>query len=55
MLSGDSHDGWITHLAMLGGEKVGVEFAETSVTATGFEAIALGTFGNALDGGVSVP
>ena len=55
VLSGDSHDGWFTNLTTLAGEKVGVEFAGTSVTSTGFEAVGLGTVGSALDGSALVP
>ena len=55
VLSGDSHDGWFTNLTTLSGEKVGVEFAGTSVTSTGFESVGLGTIGSALDGSALVP
>ena len=55
VLSGDSHDGWFTNLTTLSGEKVGVEFAGTSVTSTGFESVGLGTVGSALDGSALVP
>jgi alkaline phosphatase D len=49
-LSGDSHDGWFNNLTTLAGEKVGVEFAGTSVTSTGFESAGLGTLGSSIDG-----
>jgi alkaline phosphatase D len=53
-LSGDSHDGWFTNLTTLAGEKVGVEFAGTSVTSTGFESVGLGTLGSSIDGSALV-
>jgi alkaline phosphatase D len=49
-LSGDSHNAWFTHLTTLGGEKVGVEFAGSSVTSPGFESAGLGGLAGALDG-----
>ena len=49
-LSGDSHDGWFTNLTTLAGEKVGVEFAGTSVTSTGFESAGLGALASSIDG-----
>ncbi len=55
VLSGDSHDGWFNNLTTLSDEKVGVEFAGTSVTSTGFEAVGLGAVGSALDGSALVP
>ena len=54
-LSGDSHDGWFNNLTTLTGEKVGVEFAGTSVTSTGFEGVGLGTLGSSIDGSALVP
>ena len=54
-LSGDSHDGWFTNLTTLANEKVGVEFAGTSVSSTGFEAVGLGTVGSSIDGSALVP
>ena len=54
-LSGDSHDGWFANLTTLAGEKVGVEFADTSVTSTGFESVGLGTVGSSIDGSALVP
>ena len=54
-LSGDSHDGWFTHLTTLAGDKVGVEFAGTSVTSTGFESVGLGALAPSIDGSVLVP
>ena len=54
-LSGDSHDGWFNNLTTLTGEKVGVEFAGTSVTSTGFESVGLGSLGSSIDGSVLVP
>ena len=54
-LSGDSHDGWFNNLTTLTGEKVGVEFAGTSVTSTGFESVGLGMLGSSIDGSALVP
>jgi alkaline phosphatase D len=54
-LSGDSHDGWFNNLTTLAGEKVGVEFAGTSVTSTGFESAGLGSTATSIDGSVLVP
>jgi alkaline phosphatase D len=54
-LSGDSHDGWFTNLVTLADEKVGVEFGTTSVTASGFEGVGLGTLGSSIDGSALVP
>ena len=52
-LSGDSHNAWFSQLTTLKGQKVGVEFAATSVTAPGFEAAGLSTMGPALDGSIN--
>jgi alkaline phosphatase D len=49
-LSGDSHNGWFTNLTTLAGDKVGVEFAGSSVTSPGFESAGLGGLASALDG-----
>jgi len=49
-LSGDSHNGWFTNLTTLAGEKIGVEFAGTSVTSPGFESVGLGGLAGSLDG-----
>ena len=38
VLSGDSHNAWFNNLTTLAGEKVGVEFAGSSVTSPGFES-----------------
>ena len=51
-LSGDSHNAWFTNLTTLAGEKVGVEFATSSVTAPGFESVGLGALAGSLDGSV---
>ena len=51
-LSGDSHNAWFTNLTTLTGEKVGVEFATSSVTAPGFESFGLGALASSLDGSV---
>ena len=55
VLSGDSHNGWFTSLTTFAGDKVGVEFAGTSVTSTGFESAGLGGLGPSLDGSALVP
>lgn len=54
-LSGDSHNAWFTSLTTLAGEKVGVEFAGSSVTAPGFESAGLGALAGSLDGSALVP
>jgi alkaline phosphatase D len=51
-LSGDSHNAWFNHLTTLGGARVGVEFAGTSVTSPGFESAGLGGLASSLDGTV---
>jgi alkaline phosphatase D len=51
-LSGDSHNAWFNNLTTLAGDKVGVEFAGTSVTSPGFESAGLGTLASSLDGSV---
>jgi alkaline phosphatase D len=55
VLSGDSHNGWFTKLTTLAGEKVGVEFAGSSVNSPGFESAGLGGLGTSLDGSALVP
>lgn len=52
-LSGDSHNAWFTQLTTLKGQKVGVEFAGSSVTSPGFESLGLGSIAGALDGSVN--
>ena len=54
-LSGDSHNGWFTNLTTLAGEKIGVEFAGSSVTSPGFESAGLGGLASSLDGTAVVP
>ena len=54
-LSGDSHNGWFTALTTLAGEKIGVEFAGTSVSAPGFESAGLGALASSIDGSALVP
>ena len=54
-LSGDSHNGWFTRLTTLAGEKIGVEFAATSVSAPGFESAGLGALASSIDGSALVP
>jgi len=53
-LSGDSHNAWFANLTTLAGEKVGVEFAGSSVTAPGFESVGLGAMASSLDGSALV-
>ena len=53
-LSGDSHNAWFANLTTLAGEKVGVEFAGSSVTAPGFESAGLGALASSLDGSALV-
>ena len=53
-LSGDSHNAWFANLTTLAGEKVGVEFAASSVTAPGFESVGLGAMASSLDGSALV-
>lgn len=54
-LSGDSHNGWFTTLTNAAGEKVGVEFAGSSVTSPGFEAYGLAGLASSLDGTALIP
>ena len=50
VISGDSHNAWFNSLTTLSGEKVGFEFAGTSVTSPGFESFGLGDFAPLIDG-----
>jgi alkaline phosphatase D len=52
VLSGDSHNAWFNNLTTLAGERVGVEFAGSSVTSPGFESAGLGGLAGSLDGSV---
>jgi alkaline phosphatase D len=54
-LSGDSHNAWFTHVTTLAGDKVGFEFAGSSVTSPGFESAGLGGLASALDGTAVAP
>jgi alkaline phosphatase D len=54
-LSGDSHNAWFANVTTLAGEKVGVEFAGSSVTSPGFESAGLGGLASSLDGTAVVP
>ena len=54
-LSGDSHNAWFANLTTLAGDKVGFEFAGSSVTSPGFESAGLGGLASSLDGTVVVP
>jgi alkaline phosphatase D len=51
VLSGDSHNAWFNDLRTLdGANKVGVEFATSSVTAPGYESAGLGELAAYIDG-----
>jgi len=52
-LSGDSHNAWFAQLTTIKGQKVGVEFAGSSVTAPGFESLGLASIAPALDGSIN--
>jgi alkaline phosphatase D len=54
-LSGDSHNAWFANVTTLAGEKVGVEFAGSSVTSPGFESVGLGGLASSLDGTALAP
>ena len=54
-LSGDSHNAWFAQLTTLAGERVGVEFAGTAVTSSGFEAVGLGALAPSIDGSALTP
>jgi alkaline phosphatase D len=51
-ISGDSHNAWFNNLTTLANDKVGVEFAGSSVTAPGFESAGLGELASSLDGSI---
>ncbi|MDB5867984.1 MAG: Alkaline phosphatase [Polaromonas sp.] len=55
VLSGDSHNATFSQLTTLAGEKVGVEFAGSSVTSPGLESVGLGALAASLDGSALVP
>ncbi len=55
VLAGDSHNAWFSQLTTAGGERVGVEFAGSSVTSPGLEESGLGTLAASLDGSALVP
>jgi alkaline phosphatase D len=50
VLSGDSHNAWFSRLTTLAGERVGVEFAGSSVTSPGLESAGLGALAASIDG-----
>jgi alkaline phosphatase D len=54
-LSGDSHNAWFANVTTLAGDKVGYEFAGTSVSSPGFESVGLGALASSLDGTVVAP
>jgi alkaline phosphatase D len=54
-LSGDSHNAWFANVTTLAGDKVGVEFAGSSVTSPGFESAGLGGLASSLDGTAVTP
>lgn len=55
MLSGDPRNSWFTNLTTLTVDKVGVEFAGTLITSTGFESVGLGTLSSSIDGSALMP
>ena len=55
VISGDSHNAWFNGLTTMSGEKVGYEFAGTSVTSPGFESLGLGDFAPLIDGRAWMP
>ena len=54
-LSGDSHNAWFANVTTLTGERVGWEFAGSSISSPGFEAVGLGGLASSLDGTVVAP
>jgi alkaline phosphatase D len=51
VLSGDSHNAWFNDIRTLDGtDKVGVEFAVTSVTSPGYESMGFGSLAPFIDG-----
>ena len=54
-LSGDSHNAWFANVTTLAGDKVGVEFAGSSVSSPGFESAGLGGLASSLDGTAVAP
>jgi len=52
VISGDSHNAWFNTLTTLNGEKVGYEFAGTSVSSPGLETVGMGDFAPLIDGTV---
>lgn len=55
VLSGDSHNAWFNRITTMAGDRVGVEFAGSSVTAPGLERMGLGALAASLDGSALVP
>jgi len=55
VLSGDSHNAWFNQVTTLAGQKVGVEFAGTSVSSPGFESVGLGSLAPSIDGSALQP
>ena len=55
VLSGDSHNAWFSRISTLAGDKVGVEFAGSSVSSPGLESVGLGGLAASLDGSALVP
>ena len=55
VLSGDSHNAWFSQLTTLAGDKVGVEFAGSSVSSPGLERVGLGGLAALVDGSALGP
>ena len=54
-LSGDSHNAWFANVTTLSGERVGYEFAGSSISSPGFESVGLGALGSSMDGTAVAP
>ena len=54
-LSGDSHNGWFSNVTTLSGERVGYEFAGSSISSPGFESVGLGALASSMDGTLVAP
>ncbi len=54
-LSGDSHNAWFANVTTLSGERVGFEFAGSSISSPGFESVGLGALASSMDGTAVAP
>lgn len=54
-LSGDSHNAWFANVTTLSGERVGFEFAGSSISSPGFESAGLGALASSMDGTAVAP